>query len=78
MKVVKELAGIDGSLVDNGDQFVVRDNDITVLAAEPVYVYSVNGILVAAYSQPGTYSTASWQPGIYIVKTRSTARKVIH
>ena len=78
MKVVKELAGIDGSLVDNGDQFVVRDNDITVLAAEPVYVYSVSGILVAAYSQPGTYSTASWQPGIYIVKTKTTARKVIH
>ena len=77
MKVVKELAGISDSFIDTDDPFKVEAAAITVLGAAPVRIYTVSGQLVATYAAPGTYTTAALAPGIYIVKSSASARKIV-
>ena len=77
MKVVKELAGISDSFIDTDDPFKVEAAAITVLGTAPVRIYTVSGQLVATYAAPGTYTTAALAPGIYIVKSAASARKIV-
>ena len=77
MEVVKQLVAGVNNISDNEPQFIITGNDITILTDESVSVFSISGRLVATFSQQGTYSTQSWQPGIYIIKTKTTAKKFV-